>query len=231
MQNLQLYSHYCFSKILRTLFDFLNNTYWVSLFVRNNQLIFWTGVSCFSVTLFYSTLFCCGRKANLVRFTLFYSTLLTLTDRMTDGGTNTLASRGLEEPAHALRGLEKSAHASRGLEELFLQLCCYVSFWFWREIGFGFTYYLCTQGIVPYSCGVVLVFLVLAGNIQLEKYKFQSSVWQVRDRYYDRKKSSSRLSGGCAIVITTGKKSSSCDFYAKLNVSNLNVTNLYQFQL
>ncbi len=32
----------------------------------------------------------------------------------------------------------------------------------------------------------------------------------MRDRYYDqKKKSSSRLSGGCAIVITTGKKSSS----------------------
>ncbi len=62
------------------------------------------------------------------------------------------------------------------------------------------------------------------------------------------KKSSSRLSGGCVIVITTRKKSSSrlsggCaitnisttgpiyaksfDFDAKLNVSNLNVTNLY----
>ncbi len=64
------------------------------------------------------------------------------------------------------------------------------------------------------------------------------------DRYYDRKKksekkssshlsgrcaivittgkkSSSRLSGGCAIVIMTGiKKSSSRDFYVKLNVSN-----------
>jgi hypothetical protein len=37
--------------------------------------------------------------------------------------------------------------------------------------------------------------------------KFQSSVWKVCDRYYDRKKkSSSRLSSGCAIVITTGKK-------------------------
>ncbi len=90
------------------------------------------------------------------------------------------------------------------------------------------------------------------------------------NRYYDRKKSSSRkkrssshLSGRCAIVIMTGKKvlvicladarsllrpekkvlfvclagarsllrpekkSSSRDFYAKLNVSNLNVTNLY----
>ena len=79
MQNLQPYSHYCFSKISRTLFDFQNNTYWVSLFQRNNLLIFLTGVSCFSVTLFYSTLFCCGGKANLVRFTLFYSTLSTLT--------------------------------------------------------------------------------------------------------------------------------------------------------
>ncbi len=89
----------------------------------------------------------------------------------------------------------------------------------------------------------------------------------MRDCYYDqKKKSSSRLSGGCAITITTGKKSSSrlsggcaiaittgkksssrlsggcaittifttgpiyvksSDFYAKLNVSNLNVTNLY----
>ncbi len=29
------------------------------------------------------------------------------TDRQTDGGTTTLALRGLEEPAHALRGLEE----------------------------------------------------------------------------------------------------------------------------
>ncbi len=43
-------------------------------------------------------------------------------DERTDRRRNTLASRGLEEPAHA----------SRGLEELFLQLC---SFWFWQEIG------------------------------------------------------------------------------------------------
>ncbi len=41
-------------------------------------------VSCFSVTLFYSTLFCCGGKAYLVRFTLFYSTLLTLKDGQTE---------------------------------------------------------------------------------------------------------------------------------------------------
>ena len=54
---------------------------------------------------------------------------------MTDGETNTLALRGLEEPAHA----------SRGLEELFLQLCCCVSFLFWQEIGFGYTTYVWYQ--------------------------------------------------------------------------------------
>ncbi len=86
--DLQSYSHDCFSKILRTLFDFLDNTYCVSLFWRNNLLIIWSGVSCFSVMLFYSTLFCCGGKANLVRFTLFYSTLLTLTDGQKDRRRN-----------------------------------------------------------------------------------------------------------------------------------------------
>jgi hypothetical protein len=61
-----------------------------------------------------------------------------------------------------LRGLEEPSHASRGLEEPFFQLCCCVSFWFWREIGFSCTYYYVLG--VPYSCGVVLFFLVLAGN-------------------------------------------------------------------
>ena len=88
----------------------------------------------FVASLFYFTLFCCGGKANLVRFTLFYSTILALTDGRTDGQTdresNTLASRGLEEPAHA----------SHGLGEPFFQLCCCVSFWFWWEIGISFTY-------------------------------------------------------------------------------------------
>ncbi len=43
--------------------------------------------------------------------------------------------------------------------------CC-VSFLFWRETGFGFTYYILLMdlGYRTYSCGVVLVFLVLAGN-------------------------------------------------------------------
>jgi hypothetical protein len=30
--------------------------------------------------------------------------------------------------------------SARGLEELFFQLWFCVSFWLWREIGFGFTY-------------------------------------------------------------------------------------------
>ncbi len=72
-------------------------------------------------------------------FTLHPS--LSLTDRITDEESNTLASHGLEE--------------------LLFQLCCRVSFWFWREIGFGLHTYVLR---VPYSCGVVLVFLVLAGN-------------------------------------------------------------------
>ncbi len=49
----------------------------------------------FSVTLFYSTLFCCGGKSNLVWFTLFYSTLLTVTHRQKDGRRNQLILGGL----------------------------------------------------------------------------------------------------------------------------------------
>jgi hypothetical protein len=53
---------------------------------------------------------------------------------MTDGGTNTLAAHGLEE--------------------IFFQLCCCVSFWFWREIGFGFIYYVFMY--LEYNAVVVL---------------------------------------------------------------------------
>jgi hypothetical protein len=51
---------------------------------------------------------------------LLYIPLLALTDRINEGESNTLAARELEE--------------------VFFQLCCCVSFWFWREIGFGFTH-------------------------------------------------------------------------------------------
>ncbi len=59
----------------------------------------------------------------LINTLLLHIPLLALTDRQNYRETNTLAVRGLEE--------------------LFLQLCCCVSFWFWWGIGFGFTY-LCT---------------------------------------------------------------------------------------
>ncbi len=168
MQNLQLYSHYCFSKISRTLFDFLNNTYWVSLFYRNSSLIFQTGVSCFSIALFYSTLFCCGGKANLVWFTLFYSTLLTLTDRQKDRQRN-------EYTRFTWAGGTCPRFAWVGGTFFSVVLLCCVSFWFWqemqelalhyfpadcfgieREIVFGVTYILSVQ----YSCAVVSVFLL-----------------------------------------------------------------------
>jgi hypothetical protein len=71
--------------------------------------------SCVVVSVFGS-----GGKYTL----LLYIPLLALADRQTDRDSNTLTSRGLEEP--------------------FFQLCCCFSFLFWREIGFGFTYYLCT---------------------------------------------------------------------------------------
>ncbi len=87
-------------------------------------------------------LFCCSGKANLVWFTLFYSSLLALTDgqtdRQTDREMNILALRGLKEP-------------------FFISSCAVVSvFCSGRK-------QVCTQ---EYNKVVVLclVFLVLAGN-------------------------------------------------------------------
>ncbi len=67
-------------------------------------------------------------------------------------------------------------------------------FWFWREIVFGFTCVLSVQ----YSCAVVLVFWLwreivssvwrVRNHYYDQKKKIQSSVWPVRDHYYDRKK-------------------------------------------
>ncbi len=83
--DLQPYSHFCFSKISITLFDFCS-TYWVSLFQRNNSIIFLTWVFCFSVILFYSTLLWTGVSCFSV--ILFYSTLLALTHRQKDRQRN-----------------------------------------------------------------------------------------------------------------------------------------------
>ncbi len=77
----------------------------------------------------------------LINTLLLHIPLLALTHRQNYRETNTLAVRGPEE--------------------LFFQLCCCVSFWFWREISFGFTY-LCTKSTIQLWCCVS--FLVLAGN-------------------------------------------------------------------
>ena len=66
---------------------------------------------------------------------------------------NTLALRGLEEPAHALRGLEEPFFP--------VVLLCQ----FFVLVGNRIWFYILLYVLrVPYSCGVVLVFLVLAGN-------------------------------------------------------------------
>ncbi len=84
---------------------------------------------------------------------------------------------------------EKQIHLlCMGWVEPFFQLCCCVSFWFWREIGFGFTYYYVLG--VSYSCGVVLVFLILAEN----------SFW-----CYVHTQSTIQLCGCVIFVVVAGK--------------------------
>ncbi len=128
--DLQPYSHDCFSRNIKN-FVWFPKQYSLGFFILEK---FRTGVSCFSMTLFYSTLLALTDRLNYwqrVKYTRFAWA----------GGTS---------------------HALRGLEEPFFQMCCCVSLLFWREIGFGCTYYYVLT--VPYSCGVVLVFLVMAGN-------------------------------------------------------------------
>jgi hypothetical protein len=101
--------------------------------LKIQSLIFRTRVSCFSGTLFYSSLFCCGRKANKVWFTLFYSTLLTLTDRRNDRQRNEYNLSGLEEP--------------------FFQLCCCVVSVFGSGGKCGNSLYIIFRQIVLGSSG------------------------------------------------------------------------------
>ena len=56
-------------------------------------------------------------------------------------------------------------------------------FWFWREIVFGCTYYYVLG--VPYSCGVVLVFLVLAENSFLCYVETREDANKKRIRMFD----------------------------------------------
>ena len=95
------------------------------------------------------SVFLFGGKANLVLLTLFYSTLLALTHRQRNDYTRFVWAGGTC-PRFAWAG------------GTFFPVVLLCQFWFWREIGFGCTYYYVLG--VPYSCDVVLVFLVLAGN-------------------------------------------------------------------
>ena len=76
---------------------------------------------------------------------------------------NTLLLYSLNPYSQTERRTERHIHSLRvGWRNIFpvVLLCC-VSFWFWWEIVFGLHIHVLR---VQYSCGVVLVFLVLAGN-------------------------------------------------------------------
>jgi hypothetical protein len=87
-------------------------------------------------------------------------------------------------------------------------LCCCVSFWFWRKIGFGCTYYYVLG--VPYGCGVVLVFFfwreIIFGVTYVLSIQYSCAVVSFfccggKVSLRPEKKSSSRLSGGlCCFV-------------------------------
>ncbi len=165
--------HDRFSKISRTLFDFQNNTHWVSLFQRNNSLIFQTGVSCFPVILFYFTLLAILEKQ-----------LANIPDRGFLCIRNTLLLYSLSPYSQTERQTESQIHSLRGAGGTFFPVVllwqffvlagnrfwfyillmyfeyhtvvvlCF--FWFWREIVFGVRYVLS----VHYSCAVESVFLL-----------------------------------------------------------------------
>jgi hypothetical protein len=140
--DLQPYSHDCFSKISRTLFDFLNNTYWVSLFWRNNLLLFWTGVSCFSVTLFYSTHLALTDRWQRVKYTRYAWA----------GGT--FFPVVLLFQFFVLAGNRFRFYTLLMYLEYHTVVVLWLFFWLWREIVLGVTYVLSVQ----YSCAVVSVF-------------------------------------------------------------------------
>ncbi len=144
--DLQSYSHNSFSKISRILFDFRNTTYWVSLFQRNNSLMFWTGVSCFSVTLFYSTLLALTDRQN-------YRQRVKYTHFAWAGGT--FFPVVLLCQFSVLAGNRFWFYILLMYLEYHTVVVLCQFFLIWWEIVFG-TYVLSVQ----YSCAVVSVFLL-----------------------------------------------------------------------
>ncbi len=123
------------------------------------------------------SVFLFGEKANLVLFTLYYSTLLALTHRQTENEYTCLAWAG--------GTCQRFTWAGKTFSPVVL-LCQFLvlggnRFWFLHT-----TYVL----RVSYHTVVVLCqfFWFWREISSRKKIKFQSSVSQVRDCYYDRKK-------------------------------------------
>ncbi len=103
-------------------------------------------------------------------------------DGQTDGGTNTLASRGLEEPKSLSLSDKHSYTRFAWAGGTFFPVVLLCQFWFWREIGFG-----CTSD----GCAVLAITTDRKKKIQSSvcsvggsgdydrKKKIQSSVWWV----------------------------------------------------
>ncbi len=134
------------------MFDFRNNTHWVSLFQKNNSLIFQTGVSCLSAILFYFTL-----------LAILKEQLANIPDRGFLFLRNTLLLYSLSPYSQTERQTESQIHLlCVGWRNLFSS-CAIVSVFCSggkQVLVLHNTYVL----RVPYSCGVELVFLILAGN-------------------------------------------------------------------
>jgi hypothetical protein len=110
---------------------------------------------------------------------------------------NSLALRGLEEPAHALHGLE----------ELFFQLCCCVVSVFGSGGKCGNSLSSGCAIIITTGKKVLVVCLVGARLLlRPEKKVLVVCLAGARSLLRPEKKSSTRLSGGCAIIVMTGKK-------------------------
>ena len=140
----------------------------------------------YSVTLFYSTLFCCGGKVNLVQFTLFYSTLLTLTDRRKDRQRN-------EYTRFAWAGgtVWRVRNCYYNQKKKVLVLCLAGARSLLR-LEKKSSSRLSGRCAIVITTGEKKSSSRLSGGcaifIMTGKKKIHSSVWRVRDCYYDRKK-------------------------------------------
>ena len=121
---------------------------------------------------------------------------------LTDRGTTSLASRGLEEPffqvvvLYVVSGFGSSGkkvlvvYTTMQLEFHTVVVLCYF-FWFWREIVFGVTYALSVQyscaGVSFFCCGrkvnFVQIFL-LNRNFLLVHRKFSSCTYAIIPQKY-----------------------------------------------